>query len=236
MIGAKSRRFRWEKLGTWLAVQSHLGTSMRSAPLPFPTRFRPPRRGERGVSLIELLVVVTIIGIFMALAGPTIVSSMQDRHAARGADEVIGFFRRARTHAASSGGAHVIRVTAGSGNLRFELREAVDPTTGFPQSSCLTTPWTSGGPDNKVLDVIDFLNTPSYKGKNIRASGTFKGDICVTPGGMVYVNAGAGWTKPTGDQRYEFVIERLDDTGAAFGIKRTIRIGIGTGPNLEVAG
>jgi prepilin-type N-terminal cleavage/methylation domain-containing protein len=205
---------------------------------PHPKTARHPRRlsgAERGVSLIELLVVITIIGIFVALAGPTIVSTMQDRHAARGADEVVGLFRRARTHAASSGGAHLVRVIASGSNLRFELREAVDPITKFPQSNCQTTLWTATGTDNLVLDTVDFDSGPSYALKNIRASGPVN-DVCISPGGTVYVRSGGSWTRPGGAVHMDYVIERLDDTGTAFGFKRTIHVGIGVAPHIEVSG
>ena len=178
--------------------------------------------------------VVTIIGIFVGLAGPTIVATMQDRHAARGADEVVGFFRRARTHAAASGGAHLIRVISSGSNLRFELREAVDGL-GFPQSNCQTTLWTSTGPDNKVLDTIDFTSGPSYMGKNISASGPVA-DVCFSPGGTVYVRTGGTWTRPGGNVHLDYTIQRLDGAGVPFGLTRTIRVGVGAAPSMEVSG
>jgi len=180
-------------------------------------------------------VVITIIGIFVGLAGPTIVATMQDRHAARGADEVVGLFRRARTHAASSGGAHLVRVTAVAGNLRFELREAVDPITRTPLSNCQTTPWTATGADNVVLDTVDFANGATYAGKNVRASGPAY-DMCISPGGNVYVRSGGSWSHPGGETHLDYVIERLDGTGTAFGLKRTIHVGIGVAPHVEVSG
>jgi general secretion pathway protein G len=42
--------------------------------IPQPRRRRPARHGERGFTLVEILVVITIIGLIMALVGPRVLN------------------------------------------------------------------------------------------------------------------------------------------------------------------
>jgi general secretion pathway protein G len=46
--------------------------TLRSARARLPFRSRSRRRGERGFTLVEILVVITIIGLIMALVGPRV--------------------------------------------------------------------------------------------------------------------------------------------------------------------
>ncbi|GAC1351723.1 MAG: hypothetical protein NVS3B20_21590 [Polyangiales bacterium] len=178
------------------------------------------------------MVVVTIIGLFTAMAGPTIVSTLQDRHASRGAEEISNLFRRARTRAASYGAAHIVRVLAVSGTQRFELRMAVDPVTGSPNASCMTTTWATAGGDNLLIDVVDFANGPRYQGQGINVTGNL-GDYCMTPGGTPWgMTPGGIWTRPTGSFNLGYTVSRTDSSGVAFGIVRNVVIGVSGIPRI----
>ena len=85
------------------------------------------------MTLLELMAVVTIIGIFVALAVPAMGGIIQDRHAARAADELANMFRIGRSRAAATGAAHYVRVSA-SGTT--SLRPA-RPTRASSSSSTL---------------------------------------------------------------------------------------------------
>lgn len=55
--------------------------TLRSARMRLPCRFRSRRRHERGFTLVEILVVITIIGLIMALVGPRVLHYLTESKA-----------------------------------------------------------------------------------------------------------------------------------------------------------
>lgn len=198
-------------------------------------------RGDaRGVTLIELLAVVTIIGIFVALAMPAMGGIMQDRQAAHVADEIANMFRIARSRAAATGGAHYIRAEAGGPTARFQLRSTI-VAVGGPTASCVTPSWTDA--DSRVLKDVDLgATTGAFAGKNIMVQPTTAtgstpatgviSEYCYTPGGMPWWRSGGVWQRPKGADVARFNVFRRD--GATFtGLIRTVRISPAGLPSIE---
>lgn len=181
---------------------------------------------------MELLAVVTIIGIFVALGLPTMGGVMQDRHASRAAEEIANLFRIARSRAAATGAAH--RVLANTGTPAagtFELRTALT-VVGGPTSSCVTPMWTDT--DSRVLNLLEFGPTAagSFGGRGIEikaiadSGGTAPtlGETCFTPGGMTWVRlSGGAWKRPPGYQATGWQIYRTS-LGAITGLVRSVRV------------
>jgi general secretion pathway protein G len=47
-------------------------------PIPFRCRWFSPSKGEKGFTLVEMLVVITIIGLIMALVGPRVLGYLNE--------------------------------------------------------------------------------------------------------------------------------------------------------------
>jgi prepilin-type N-terminal cleavage/methylation domain-containing protein len=191
----------------------------------------------RGVTLLELLAVVAIIGIFLALAAPAISKTLDDRKAGGLANDVAAVFRLARARAAATGSAHVVRVTSISGVAKLELMQAIDATTKAAVSSCFTPTWNPAGSDVRVLMTIDPANTPALKAKKIVvvATTTNVGMFCFTPGGGSWWNTSGGvWSRPVAANSLEYEIHRSDSAGVVSGFVRFVRLGTTGVPRVDV--
>ena len=207
-------------------------------------RVRPSRRkgGARGVTLIELLAVVTIIGLFVALAMPGMSGIMQDRQAAHAAEEIANLFRVARARAAATGSSHYIRAVAGGTTAEFELR-ATFPVEGTgPTSSCSTPVWTNTDSRQLKYFALGGASKGYFAGKQIivkpaDATGSTPvtgvvTEYCFTPGGMPWWKNGGVWERPRGANVARFSVYRMEGTAYA-GLVRTVRVSPAGLPSIE---
>lgn len=191
------------------------------------------RSHARGVTLLELMAVVTIIGIFVALAVPSMGGILQDRHAARAADELANMFRIARSRAAATGAVHSVKVAATGTSATFELRSAITGLVGGPVASCSGINWTTT--DSRSLKKID-LAAGAFKDKSLNlvpTSGTgataATSEYCFTPGGTPWVRTTGLWTRPLASSVARWTLDR----GSNGGLTRTIRVSPTGLPSIE---
>jgi len=202
-------------------------------------RARPNRRRAhaRGVTLLELMAVVTIIGIFVALGFPAMGGVLQDRQTARAAEEISNLFRIARSRAAATGAAHRVSAAATSpASGRFELRTAL-VNVGGPTSSCTTPVWTDT--DSRVLQQVDLRTTGTgslaARGIQIKPLTGVSSDLeyCFTPGGLSWVReGGALWRRPAGSQAMGWELYQVSGT-TVVGLTRVVRVMPSGLPSIE---
>lgn len=208
-------------------------------------RVRHSRRaGARGVTLVELLAVITIIGLFVALAMPGMSGIMQDRHAASAADEIANLFRIARARAAATGASHYIRAVAGGTTTGFEMRSTI-AAVGGPASSCTTPTWTDT--DSKIIKRFDLgmTTTGQFGSKGILVSPSpatggapatpALAEYCFTPGGMPWWKEAGVWKRPTGASVARYTVYRADTAGKTIGLVRTVRVSPAGLPSIEAS-
>jgi type II secretory pathway pseudopilin PulG len=191
------------------------------------------------VTLIELMAVIVIIGLFVALGFPAMGGVLEDRHAARAAEDIANIFRIARSRAAATGAAHRVSVNAASATAgTLTLRTALT-NVGGPTSSCVTPFWTDA--DSRLLQTIDLSATGSgsLAGRGIQitplAGVSATVDYCFSPGGTSWFRTGGGlWARPTGGQIAGWIISRKDDSGTTtLGLQRRIRVLPSGIPSIE---
>ncbi|MEZ4224145.1 MAG: prepilin-type N-terminal cleavage/methylation domain-containing protein [Polyangiaceae bacterium] len=166
------------------------------------SRFEP-RKGQRGFTLLELIVVVIIIAVLSVLAIPAVLNQLRDRRVENGALEIGALYRNARMRAMARGGAVLVRFDGTvSPQGRVEVREALRGNVGgdpncqqLPVSSCSLSTWVNGNPDNKLLSQFDPANRAEWNTLFLTMNGPPPAnagvqpnmDICFTPMGRAFV-------------------------------------------------
>jgi prepilin-type N-terminal cleavage/methylation domain-containing protein len=189
------------------------------------------RRSARwGFTLIELMLVVSLIGIMSAIAVPSVLRLMQDRRSQRDAMTLLVTLQDAHTRSFGRGGAVVVTITKGAigapgvvglSESSFDINGAA--TGGLiPNPACngnlpaTNTAWWQAAPNETAFDV-EFLDS-SVSGV-LPAGG--QAQLCFTPRGETMARLGiAGpWQRLTGVVKFE-----LQQGGSPDGIVRRLDV------------
>jgi prepilin-type N-terminal cleavage/methylation domain-containing protein len=206
--------------------------------LPSPARQRAPRALEGGFTLIELIVVVILIGVFAAMAMPQVTRQLRDRRVHEAAQRVALIYQQARLRAMGQGGAVMVRYTAGAGSQgSFETNEALIGTADplncplVPATSCTATDWDSSSSTQRRMIELFQLGTDFGLGgvfatltpDSANATGTDM-DVCFTPVGRTFVRYGASsaWVPLRGVPQLN--VYRQGSGGSAVGLTRHVLV------------
>jgi prepilin-type N-terminal cleavage/methylation domain-containing protein len=200
-----------------------------------------------GVTLVELMIVIALIGILAALATPTIRRTQERASARQVGSQIANDLRTARNQAMSRGEALWVSVASGNGTdanrgtiqiLRSELRcdDGSAPSTGAPETACPNSTEARRARSCRQEKVLDAAN-PVLETDFARFSGTAQlagtspatGLICFNPDGRVLDGEGnviSGGGAPCAGEN--FIIYTARSTADATDITSAIACGATT--------
>jgi prepilin-type N-terminal cleavage/methylation domain-containing protein len=174
------------------------------------------RGKKRGFSLIEMMAVVTIIGIVAVVASPTFTWLLRDRQVDAVATGFSDFYRIGRARAMGRGSAIVLTYdnaaslpTPSKRTGHLSMREAVlgpgSPSHAMlPSTSCLRTDWSGASTTSRFVAAFEdrYKRNEPAKSVFLNELGSKVGfvQICYTPRGRSFVRyaAGSAWLPLTG--------------------------------------
>jgi len=159
-------------------------------------RSRTRARAVAGFTLLEMLIVVSIIAISAALAAPAIGSAMMERRTNEAALDLVRLVRRARSSAVASGRSHVIRFDTPGSAGRYRVYEGLSSGCNSGANDWTTRIGSTCDPASGCVDYMDLSQTRWDLGdQEIRSTIEDHGgfiDICFESRGTMLWRTSAG--------------------------------------------
>ncbi len=152
-----------------------------------------PRRThdrEAGLTLLELMVVVSIIAVVAALAAPSVGAAFGERRSSETALDIVRIARRARSEAVGYGRAYLLRFTSNE-NGRFELFRGDSNRCNNADWGALTgIGCTAANPACRDVVAAAERSTAGQRIEVLAERGTAAIDLCFEPTGRVLWRGG----------------------------------------------
>lgn len=156
-----------------------------------PTAWASARRGDvarGGFTLIELMVIVTIIAVTALIAGPGVSRALARSRAERATLDIARLGRRARSEAMAYGRAQLLQFSTANGFGRVDLWRG-------NTSSCTVSDWATvtGGGCAGSIDCVDFVDASqaNHGFHAVQLQGQTQ-RICYESDGDTFVSVGGG--------------------------------------------
>ena len=203
------------------------------------------RKTRSGLTLVELMVVLAVMGILVSAAMPTMGTAFADRRVANVARDVVSLFQRARYMSMAYGRAHRVEYMndGGTGILPNEETFAFETLRGTSGACSSSSFKTVGGTDLDDLDCgsnwrcVDYLYSHTYEADPtdtdlVRVDGWQNSSFCYEAGSnnQVFVATVlfSSWQTANAQAGFGFLAYRQLG-GTAVGVARKVLIPIGTG-------
>ena len=191
----------------------------------------------KGFTLIELMVVVSIIGIVTAAALPSATNALAQRKVAQAARDVVKVYRRARYRSMAYGRAHAVVYSGGVTDFDFEVYRGISPDCMHNDWATLAGNFTTADCANRDA-CIDSFSHDDYDSDitdddYILVSGWNNSATCYEAGSnsRQWLNLylwGTAWFGNTGQAGLGFTVARVQD-GDRVGVNRKVLVPWGTG-------
>jgi prepilin-type N-terminal cleavage/methylation domain-containing protein len=189
---------------------------------------RPKRRSQAGFTLIEMMVVVSIIAIATAIAVPSMRATLAEQRASQAAVTIVRMGRQARNAALGSGRAQLIRISVAANSVTLVPGNV---------SGCNQNDWAAIPTVEAALN----LDTDQYYNRGdetieLAAAANAEMEICYQPNGVVMARAIGGGRFV--DQNIVggglvYLVER-HQAGATTGVARQVLFPLGAAPRLRL--
>jgi len=198
---------------------------------------------QRGLTLVELMVVLAVMGVLVSAALPSMSQGFADRRVAMVARDVVSLFQRARYMSNAYGRAHQVVYTNDSGTGLTSQAYAFETLRGTGGACSLTTFENAGGITLTDLDCddnwrcVDHLYANTYDadptdGDLVRVDGWKDTTFCYESGSnnQVFVDTVlfANWQTANAQAGFGFLVYREID-GDPIGVARKVLIPMGSG-------
>ncbi len=196
----------------------------------------------QGLTLVELMVVLAVMGVLVSAALPSMSQGFADRRVAIVARDVVSLFRRARYMSLAYGRAHQVVYANDSGTGLTNDAWAFETRRGTGGACSLTT-YENGSFTLDSLDCdnnwrcVDYLYASTFDADTsdqdiVRVDGWDDTSFCYEAGSnnQVFVKTvlHSNWQTANSPAGFGFVVYRERD-GDPFGVARKVVVPMGTG-------